>query len=137
MRLFQQGLEFRRAEQNLHGSVGIVVHQFDTWHQTAGCELVREGLRTDQIAPDFGAQVRRVNSAKNAMPVSVIPLPAQHAVPGLLILRRVFGAGPPRGNGSHRSGGSQHFFVQKVGLGIFSKEAPPRASPQKRQYLRP
>src|SRR6267378_1299144 len=77
----QQSLELWRAEKDFGGTVSIVVHQFKARHEAARCELVCQCLRTDQIAPDFRAQVGRVNSAENAMPISVISLASQNAVP--------------------------------------------------------
>src|SRR5882762_11488556 len=98
----QQSLELWRAEKDFGGTVGIVVHQFKARHEAARCELVCQCLRTDQIAPDFRAQVRRVNSAEDAMPISVISLASQNAVPGFLILRSILGAGAASRNRGHR-----------------------------------
>src|SRR5580704_9317010 len=81
--------------------------------------------------------MRRVEPAENAVPVSVVSLPAQKLVPCFLDLSGVLRAGPSRRYRRDTSGNSQHLLVKQVGLWIFTEESAPSAAAQKREQIGP
>src|SRR5215472_7491937 len=80
----EQNLIFGCAEKKLGSSIGIVVQKLRPRNHVAGSELIGKRFRPNQVAPELGAQMRRVDTAKNAVPVGVIALATQHAVASLL-----------------------------------------------------
>src|SRR5260370_29094669 len=77
---FQQGLIFRRSEEELVDAVAIVVKRFHARRESAGSLLVREDLGANQIAPQLGAQVGSVEAAEDAVPIGVVALRARKTV---------------------------------------------------------
>ena len=73
----QERLAFRRGEEQFVRAVRIVVQQFDARDERAGSLAVGNQFRADEIAPGVGAQMRCINSAKDAVPIGVIALSAQ------------------------------------------------------------
>src|SRR5260370_4112284 len=73
---FQERLGFRRGEEQLVGAVGVVVQEFDTREERAGGLPVGDSLGANEIAPGIGAEMGSIDSAKNAVPISVVALRA-------------------------------------------------------------
>src|SRR5262252_4802626 len=79
----QKGLILWSREEKLGGSVSIVVQKLHPSYHVAGSELIGKRFRPDQVAPKLRAQMRRVDPAKDAVPVGVVTLAAQHVVASL------------------------------------------------------
>src|SRR5271157_2596887 len=78
----QKRLVFLRGEEEFRRAIGIVIEQLHARGKPAGRELVGQGFGADELAPKLGTEMRGVQSAENAVPVSVIALPAQQRVAG-------------------------------------------------------
>ena len=130
VRWFEQSLVFGGGEKVLVSAVGVVVEQFDARHESGTGLAVSDGLGANKTAPEFGAEMRSVESAEDAVPVSVIALRAEEQVSGLCEFIGRLRACAPRGNGSDASGDAEHFFVEQVGLGVFAEETAPGAAAQ-------
>src|SRR5712692_931524 len=76
----QKRLSFERGKQQLVGAVGVVVQEFDARDECAGNLPVSDGLGANQIAPGIGAEMRGIDSAKNAVPIGVVALGAQEQI---------------------------------------------------------
>ena len=104
----------------------------------AGSEAVGDGFRTDEIARGIGAEMRRVDSPEDAVPVGIVALRAQEEVACFRKLGGLFFALVTGGCGSRSDacGNAQHLFMEKVGLGIFAKKTTPRTAAQEGQHFR-
>src|SRR2546429_9258650 len=91
-------------------------------------EAVGDGFRTDEIARGIGAEMRRVDSPEDAVPVGIVALRAQEEVACFRKLGGLFFALVTGGGGGGRDGGgkAQHLFFGEVGVGEISKEKTPR-----------
>src|SRR5258708_5823108 len=76
----QKRLSFERGKEQLVSAVGVVVQEFDTRGERAGSLPVSDSLGANEIAPGIGAEVRGINSAKNAVPIGVVALGAQEQI---------------------------------------------------------
>src|ERR1700747_2042207 len=76
----QERLEFRGGKKQFVRAVGVVVEHLDARRVGAGSEAVGDGLRTDEIARGIGAEMRRVDSPEDAVPVGIVALRAQEEV---------------------------------------------------------
>src|ERR1700687_5636633 len=70
----QQRLVFGRGEEQLSGSVGVVVQQLDARNERTWRMQIGGGFGANEIAPRIGAEVRGINSAEKAMPIGVVAL---------------------------------------------------------------
>ena len=84
-------------------------------------EPVGDGLGLREGAPDGGAQVRRVESAKNSVPVGVVALPAQKQRGGFLarLSKSTVEAAAAR-EPPDLVRDVQHFLVEQVRFGILA-----------------
>src|SRR5437016_10905660 len=73
----QKRLSFGRGKQQLVGAVGVVVQKFDTRDERPGRLPVSDSLGANEIAPRIGAEMRGIDSPKNAVPIGVVALCAQ------------------------------------------------------------
>src|SRR4029077_11996615 len=62
----QERLSLGNGQEQLVGAVSVVVEQFDARGEGAGRLAVSDGFGANQIAPGIGAEMRGVNSAKDA-----------------------------------------------------------------------
>src|SRR5713226_7181633 len=131
----QDRLILGRRVHQLIGAVGIKVQQFDTRDETAGSLAVGDGFGADEAAPDFRAEMGSVDAAENAVPVSVVALSAEEMVTRGCQFGGAAGVSATRRNGGEAGGSTQHFFVKKIGLGIFAEETAPRAAAKEGQRL--
>src|SRR5271170_3632124 len=81
--------------------------------------------------------MRGIQAAKHAVPIRIIPLPAQESITRFLHVRSVLGTGSARGNGGYASGNAQHFLVKQIGLRIFPEESAPARTAKKSKQIRP
>src|SRR5713101_8365770 len=78
-------------------------------------ETVRDGLRLHQRIPQSGAEVRRIESAKDAVPVSVVALAAMKERSGLCAGgAEGFIVAAAAGQTPDFCGNMQHLFVQEI-----------------------
>src|SRR6266446_8973982 len=91
IRRFHQSLIFRGGEEQFACAVAIIVERFHARGEAAGRLLIGDELGADEVAPELRAQVRSVETAENAVPVSVIALRAEEQVACLLQLFAGFG----------------------------------------------
>jgi len=89
----EKSLVLGSGKEELGVAVGVVIEKLDAGDMAAGSELIDEGFRANEIAPELGAKMRRVESAENAVPVGVISLPSQEQVAGFVELRGVLWIG--------------------------------------------
>src|SRR5256884_9366434 len=94
-------------------------------------EAVGDGFRTDEIARGIGAEMRRVDSPEDAVPVGIVALRAQEEVACFRKLGGLFFALVTGGCGgrSGACGNAQQLFLGKGGVGKFSKKNTPKNAP--------
>src|SRR5258708_4716681 len=132
---FQQGLIFRRSEEELVDAVAIVVKRFHARRESAGSLLIREELGANQIAPQLAAQMGSVEAAEDTAPIGVVALRPKKKVARLLELLAGFGAAAARGRSVDTASDVQHFFVQQVGLGVFAEKTAPGTAAHEREHF--
>src|SRR5215831_21136511 len=133
----QKGLILWSREEKLGGSVGIVVQKLHPSYHVAGGELIGKRFRPDQVAPKLRAQMRRVDPAKDPVPVGVVTLAAQHVVASLPERNGVPITGAARRHRSDRGGNPHHFFLQQIGFRVFAEKSTPTAAANERKQIGP
>ncbi len=76
----QEHLSLERSKKQLVRAVRVVVQKFDARHERAGNLAVGDSFGANEIAPGIGAEMRGIDSAKNAVPIGVVALGAQKQV---------------------------------------------------------
>ena len=116
-------------EENLVAPVGVEIANFAVRSVGGGLEPVEQDFRLDEMAKQRAAQVRRVNAAEDAVPISVVTLRGQEvsfrlADNGGAILGgravALFGFQPPAD--------FEHEFVNLIRLGVFDQKILPNAA---------
>src|SRR5713226_2268131 len=79
----QERLSFGRGKEQFVGAVGVVVDELDARGEGAWRLAVGDGFGANEIAPRIGAEMRGIDTAKNAVPIGVVTLGAQEQVTGL------------------------------------------------------
>src|SRR5438552_10341545 len=73
-------LSVQRGEEQFVGTVGVIVQEFDARRKRAERFPGSDGFGANKIAPGISAQMRSIDSAKNAVPIGVVALRAQEQI---------------------------------------------------------